>query len=495
MAFPAGRPFAPPPAVSGENVVPFDYGASFQITGTPGAIRQDVINISADAAFVAVAIGYGFEEERGRPAVARVSHFSAAGAPVGAVEPGDVTLGELPVGALVRGFRVQPEFHHLVFTNPVPGTPPELSNQPLTVDFFNSSDSNRRPTVFQEMRHPADITFLFSMVDSSSGRELQDEPTHNLAALGKSNGERPFRWLAQPLTFMPRSTLRLQVIERTEAIRGTLFIVLYGYSVLASTVCSEEAARQMTAQAAAMSQLGIDPDDRAIPFDYVTTFQLTGRPRNVLEAEATVSADGRFVATALGYSLLVEEQNIPLLWENVAQIQSAPAGSAISALPAAVAAFRNRPEGATTPAEPLVDLSHIPLRAFPPSVLLEGFRLKPDCLRIAFQTNGALANALPVTWLDRIFERLNRPEDVAFRYVISDSGRGRELQNQALNNIAGLGTATGKRPFKRLARPLVFLPRSTIRVRIEEVFGRGTLFIVFQGYKTLGPSTRTGGLR
>ena len=98
---------------------------------------------------------------------------------------------------------------------------------------------------------------------------------------------------------------------------------------------------------------------------------------------------------------------------------------------------------------------------------------------------ATFADAVPVSWLDRLFERLNRPEDVSFRYTIYDGGRGRELQNQSLHNISGLGTATGERPFKKFARPLVFLPRSTIRVRVEERFGRGTLFIVFHGYKAL----------
>ena len=40
---------------------------------------------------------------------------------------------------------------------------------------------------------------------------------------------RPFRMLAQPLTFQPRSTVRLQIVERSEGVQGTLFIVLYGY--------------------------------------------------------------------------------------------------------------------------------------------------------------------------------------------------------------------------------------------------------------------------
>lgn len=134
----------------------------------------------------------------------------------------------------------------------------------------------------------------------------------------------------------------------------------------------------------------------------------------------------------------------------------------------------------------MTNLAEVPLRLLPTSALRDGLRLAPDLLRVALQPNGTLANALPLHWLDDLFERLNRPEALSFRYSIFDSGRGRELQNQLLHNVAGLGIATGERPFKRLARPLAFLPRSTIRVRVEERFGRGTLFIVFQGYKLLG---------
>ena len=49
----------------------------------------------------------------------------------------------------------------------------------------------------------------------------------------------------------------------------------------------------------------------------------------------------------------------------------------------------------------------------------------------------------------------------------------------------GLGIANGERPFKVFHKPMHFLPRSTIRVQVEEVFGRGRLFLVFQGYKIL----------
>jgi hypothetical protein len=131
------------------------------------------------------------------------------------------------------------------------------------------------------------------------------------------------------------------------------------------------------------------------------------------------------------------------------------------------------------------------LSAFSPEALSDGIRIRPNFVRIAFTNDGKLAD-LSVDLTNKIFESLNRAEDVSFRYTIFDSGIGQELQNQPINNIAGLGIANGDRPFKKFARPMIFLPRSTIRVTIEEHFGRGTLFCVFQGYKILG---MTAGVR
>ena len=75
------------------------------------------------------------------------------------------------------------------------------------------------------------IDFKYSIVDSGSGRELQNRPIHNIAGLGEPNGERPFRSLAKPMLFMPRSTIRFEVEEASE-VAAELFIVLHGYKML-----------------------------------------------------------------------------------------------------------------------------------------------------------------------------------------------------------------------------------------------------------------------
>ena len=428
------------PAAGRGDVVPYDYGATFRIIGRPGNVVQSVINTAPDSVFVAVAIGYGFEEDRGRELVIEPG--------VDTVLPGDITLGDLPVSALISGFRVNPRFDHQVFSSDSAG---RNGNEPGFSDVPVPAAQLRNGNLFQLVKSPAEITFLFSMLDSGTGRELQDEPVHNLASLGKSNGERPFRLLAQPITFQPRTTIRLQIVERSQDVRGDLFVVFYGYQIVGSSGCPEQLTRRLTGPPACPTETIGQPSARVIPFDYVTTFELRGRPQNQLEGETTVNAEGGFVATSIGYGLLVEENEVP--------IQVADAGS--------------------------INLAQVKLRSFPASALRDGVRIRPDRARLAFTDNGQLANGLPSAAIGELFERLNRPEDVSFRYAIFDSGRGRDLQNQPLHNIAGLGSADGDRPFKRLARSMIFQPRSTIRIRIEENFGRGTLFIVLQGYKIL----------
>ena len=443
-------PSSPPAAANAVgSIVPFDHAAQFELTGRPGNLVQDVINVSADGVFVAVAIGYGLEEDRGRP-------LPVPSIPVGGLaRPGDITLGQLESAALIEGFRVDPSLNRLVFveedlvaaTARGVGVEPRLIDQLVAQPFFNGPD---RRLVLERRRALQEFSFLLSVVDSSSGRELQDEPIHNLASLGKSNGERPFRLLARPAVFLPRSTVRLQVTERTDGLRGTLFVVFYGYRVLAPG-CSEARVRELL-NATHRSAVPPARRSRAVPFDYVTTFRLTGAPGNIVEDEISINAESGFVATALGYGLEVETID-----------------SAITLPP---------------PVQTNFNLANVALRQLPTSALQDGIRIRPDLIRLCFN-GSALANRVPSVIAGEIFERLNVPEAVSFRYSIFDSGRGIELQNQPIHNIAGLGAADGSRPFRKLFRPLVCLPRSTIRVRVQEHLGRGTLFIVFQGLKRL----------
>ncbi|SRR6266705_244561 len=438
------------------SVIPFDHAASFELRGIPGNIVQDVINISTDGVFVAVAIGYGFEEDRARS-------VTLSAAQTGQSElVGDITLSQIPTIALIEGFRLNPQLNRVAFDasstvsrgRSVPAREPSLTTNPIVTTFSSS--------IIERIKPVDEISFLFSIVDTGTGRELQDEPIHNLASLGISDGSRPFRMLAQPLTFQPRSTVRLQIVERSEGIQGTLFIVLYGYKIFDGF--SGRSPRTVSTPLGSQGRTNANGDGRIIPFDYVSKFQLTGRPGNLIEDEVPINTEGGFVATSIGYGLATDNLSVSI--RGLPSIPDPPANP------------------------PSVDLGDITLRQFPTSALLEGVRIRPNFLRIAFNDNGLLNTSLAVTNVSQLFERLSRPETVSFRYSIAETATGRELQNQPIHNVAGLGIANGDRPFKHLAWPMTFLPRSTIRVTVEERFGRGTLFIVFQGYKRLSASPR-----
>jgi hypothetical protein len=177
-------------------VMPFDHAATFNLKGTPGNIVQDVINISSDGAFVAVAIGYGFEEDRGRT-------VELINPPTDIFKPGSLLLSQIPIDALIEGFRINPRFERLVFNDQTPAAP--FRERTLSAIDVAAAHSDK---IIERLKPAEEISFLFSILDSATGRELQDEPTHNLASLGSSDGARPFRMLAQPLTFQPRSTIR-----------------------------------------------------------------------------------------------------------------------------------------------------------------------------------------------------------------------------------------------------------------------------------------------
>jgi hypothetical protein len=304
------------------------------------------------------------------------------------------------------------------------------------------------------------------MVDSRSGRELMDQPEFSISGLGASDGERPFRLLANPLRFLPRSTVRMQVIEQTPNVTGALYIVLYGYKLLVGSSCPEPSTDWMAEAAVRGSLLNL-VGERAVPFDSVAKFELTGSKGNVVEDEITVTTEGAFVVSSLGYGLAVEQEDVVLDGDGVAGAEHEdPPGSGIW----------------------VIDLNQVPLSAFPPSSLRDGIRIRPEYLRVALQPGGTLAdNLVPVPdIINRIFERLNRSEDVDFLYSIYDAGTGQAWQNVPLYNVAGLGIANGLRPFKQLAKPAILAPRSTLHITVTEKFGRGVLYLDFQGYKRIG---------
>jgi hypothetical protein len=426
-------------------IIPYEYVTVFPLKGAVGNLIQDVINVSVEGTFVAVAIGHGLDEDRAEPLT-----FTSSGDSPQTL--GNITLGHIPPDLLIEGFRINPEFASVAVKN-------GKLNDSLPFEIAQG--------FFQRMKQTENFSFLLSIVDTATGKELQNEPVHSVATLGRSDGRRPFKMLPQPMVFMPRSTIRLQVEERMAGVKGRLFITVQGYKVLGLAGQSEEQIRQIGVfdplkkipvydhESGSYRTLGEAilkdiPTTKIVPFDYVSTLDLTGKPENIVEDEVPVNVDGGYVTTAVGYSLDAIDTSVQVS------------------------------ENGT------INLRNVPLKNIKPvQALLDGIRINPLRVRFAFGSDGLLSSSVSQDLAGRIFQRLNRPEDVRFLLSVTDSGTGRELQNRPVYNIAGLGIANGDRPFKVLHKPMMFLPRSTIRVQVEEIFGRGRLYIVFQGYKIL----------
>jgi hypothetical protein len=454
----APMPVAPVRADRPEvRIIPYDHVSEFALTGQPGNVIPDVINVGVEGVFVAVAIGYGVSSSRADAIELAGSGSYPVDGGSGSDPVDGVTLAQFPPHALVQGVRLNPKLDAVVF--PRGKSAPDFS---LTID-----EANKRGLFETIPPAPDDISFLFNIVDTGTGRELQNAPIHSIAGLGKANGERPFRMLAKPLAFLPRSSVRVEVEEQTSGAVGTLQIVLHGYKILGAagvpygqlrglyqTVLDRMNLREAATGTVRRVEAGLLPSNRVVPFDYVGRLDLVGRPGREVETEIYVNVEGEFVATSIGYGLRVAGTTIDLPSDLVPPDDT---GS--------------------------IDVGKLDVTRFPPDVLKVGFRIRRNLLRLAF-TNGQLSTVRHDT-VRALFEPLNLPERVQFLYGIEDTGTGRAWQDQLVHSVAGLGIANGDRPFRPWAWPMSFLPRSTIRLRVREIFGRGQLFIVFHGYKIL----------
>ena len=124
-----------------------------------------------------------------------------------------------PEAAFKGGIKLNPQFAELAL----------LNNGQNVV-----SDVETLQRLFQVVSAPSDqIQFLYALFDDGSGREFQSEPLLNTAGLGSSDGDRPFRYFARPITFEPRSVIRMEVTEKSD-FQGELHVTLHGYKVLGS---------------------------------------------------------------------------------------------------------------------------------------------------------------------------------------------------------------------------------------------------------------------
>jgi hypothetical protein len=124
----------------------------------------------------------------------------------------DYNLANIPIKYLGQGFRIKPHILRQI----------QLGLPVSSIFDFDT------PFEACGAEH---LSFLYSITDYGSGRELQSEPIHNIAGLGIENGDRPFRVFPKPIVFEPRSVIQFEVQEKDGG-AGMLYFVLQGYKVL-----------------------------------------------------------------------------------------------------------------------------------------------------------------------------------------------------------------------------------------------------------------------
>jgi hypothetical protein len=236
----ARRDNVPTPASPAERrSIPFDYAFRYELKGEPGRVINRVVTVSIEATFTAVSIGYGVVPKV-QPIVFGPQPVAAGG--LLTIAKGvkrsllSITFGELlqsldpkligtsralsketgPEAVFKNGIKLNPDVVELALQD---------NGQALL-------DPDVVGKLFQVVGAPAElIQFKYAIFDEGSGREFQSEPILNIAGLGSADGERPFRYFARPITFRPRSTIRMEVTEVSD-FAGELHVSLHGYKVL-----------------------------------------------------------------------------------------------------------------------------------------------------------------------------------------------------------------------------------------------------------------------
>jgi hypothetical protein len=217
---------------------------------------------------------------------------------------------------------------------------------------------------------------------------------------------------------------------------------------------------------------------RGIPFDYAFRYELQGRPGNVINSVVTVSIEAMFTAVSIGYGVV--PRITPIIFGP--EIENRGEGDPL---------FTQITLGGILRAlnkELIATSTTLSRDTGPEAVFKNGIKLNPTVAELALQQGGDVRISRDI--LSKLFQVVGSPSElIQFKYAIFDEGSGREFQSEPILNIAGLGSAGGERPFRYFAQPIIFRPRSTIRMEVTEVSDfQGELHVSLHGYKVLGGS-------
>jgi hypothetical protein len=232
--------------------IPFDYQFHFNVfdekdptKSVIGRLLSSTVTVSIEAAFVAVSVGYGF-----LPQVPKVTFGTEF---LREIPPTSLTFGEIIDSLAKRLGEARPISEGFPEIEAFSAETPAFDVGPLTErallggfqinpavsqHFLHILQDGKKmqpaelAELFQTLNPPADrVQFLYELYDKGTGRAFQSEPLLNIAGLGISDGDRPFRYFATPIVFPPRSTIQLNVIPKTD-FRGELYVSLHGYKML-----------------------------------------------------------------------------------------------------------------------------------------------------------------------------------------------------------------------------------------------------------------------
>lgn len=221
-----------------------------------------------------------------------------------------------------------------------------------------------------------------------------------------------------------------------------------------------------------------------IPFDQSFHFDLVGRPQRTVSRTTSVSSEGPFTAVSIGYGFDDDADERPVREFGPALAEFARPGGIGPRL--VNLGFRGLVDSLARAAREAGAAFALEPGPRTRATLERGIRLNP---RFAPAVLSAGGNAdIDESLLDRLFEAVPFPAgSIQFLYALRDEATGREFQSEPVLSTAGLGSASGRRPFRRLACPITFAPRAAIRMDVTELSPvRGRLYVSLHGYKALG---------
>ncbi len=233
------------PDAENRRLIPFDYQFQFDLQGRGRVLRKSVA-VSIEAAFTAVSIGYGVLPEV--QALTFGPNIADILSPIDATE--NPRLGQIPLSAvLLAAERSFAKLPGLSRDEPAAAAALRAGIQvnPDVAELALQDAPLEQRTLSRLFRlagsASSEVQFLYALFDEGSGRAFQSEPLLNIAGLGVSNGDRPFRHFSPAIVFEPRSNISLEITEIGN-FTGKLYVALQGYKVLGGSGSPTAASRR-----------------------------------------------------------------------------------------------------------------------------------------------------------------------------------------------------------------------------------------------------------